>query len=135
VSALKVISRTHDQRLAALARANAIRYRRAELKRDLKAGADPVPYIDDPPDWLLTMKVQKFLTALHRTGPLRAEAILRSCNISEAKTVGGMTARQRNVLAYVLSPQAPAGDGALGLGYLPPSPAHSGAPDASERHP
>src|SRR5581483_4448429 len=53
------------QRMEALQRANDIRSRRAQLKRDLKAGRQPIhELLLDPPDYLETAKVFDLLLAV-----------------------------------------------------------------------
>jgi hypothetical protein len=87
----------------ALDRANVVRTRRAQLKRDLKAGrAQLRALLIDPPEWLLTATVFDLLMALPRWGRVRANRVLNRCRISPSKTLGGMTDRQRRELAGVL---------------------------------
>ena len=51
-------ARSLDQRMEALQRANDVRVRRAQLKRDLKAGRASIETILlDPPEWVETAKV------------------------------------------------------------------------------
>ena len=89
-------SRSLDQRLDALERANHIRVRRAELKRALKAGAVTFEQILlDPPESVLTAKVYDMLLAVPRLGKVRAGRLLTQCRISQSKTVGGLSDRQR----------------------------------------
>lgn len=95
-------TRTLDQRREALQVANNIRFRRAAMKTDLRAGADPVPLLTDPPAWLLSMKAEKFLACLPRVGVVKAAAILRTNHISLSKTIGGLSSRQREALVAVV---------------------------------
>lgn len=95
--------RTHDQRLASLRRANAIRTYRAEAKRNLAAGADPIPMLTNPSPELHTMKVTDFLTAIPKIGRVKANRIMLMCRISQSKTVGGMSERQRGELVRELT--------------------------------
>jgi hypothetical protein len=95
--------RSREQRMDALGRANVVRTRRAQLKRDLKAGrAQLRALLIDPPEWLLTATVFDLLMALPRWGRVRANRVLNRCRISPSKTLGGMTDRQRRELAGVL---------------------------------
>ena len=95
--------RSHAQRLNALSIANDIRIRRAQLKRDVKAGrVSVVPFIADPPDWLLAMRVGDLLLSLPRFGSSRVGHALKVAGLSPAKTVGGLTERQRGELVRVL---------------------------------
>ncbi len=95
--------RSLHQRLSALERANEIRKRRAELKRDVKAGRVRVqPLLTDPPDWLDTMKVFDLLLAMPKVGRVKANKTLNRCRISPSKTVEGMSHRQRSELLSLL---------------------------------
>lgn len=97
--------RTIDQRLQSLEKANAIRMARAQMKRDLRAGtADPVQLLAFPPDWLQSMKLVDFLPHLRirAFGPSKAQRLMGRCFISYAKTIGGLSHRQRNVLLQEL---------------------------------
>src|SRR6202790_694867 len=91
------------QRMEALQRANNIRTRRAKLKRDLKAGRQP---IDDlllaPPEYLETAKVFDLLLAVPKYGRVKVNKILSQCKISPSKTVGGLSERQRGELVDFL---------------------------------
>ncbi|HVG88044.1 MAG: integration host factor, actinobacterial type [Gaiellales bacterium] len=92
----KTPSRSLDQRLDALQRANQIRVSRAQLKRSLKAGDVTFDQILlDPPAYLLTAKVYDMLMAVPRLGRVRAAKLLAQCRISQSKTVGGLSERQR----------------------------------------
>ena len=96
--------RSLAQRLEALERANEIRSRRAEMKRDLKAGREPIlPLLIDPPDWLLTMKVIELLLAMPKVGRVKADKVLKRHEISPSRTVGGISPRQRNELISALA--------------------------------
>lgn len=88
--------RTLEQRAEALRRANEIRSLRGQIKRDLKARrATLVAVIADPPEWLLTMKVFDLLVAAPRFGPARASEVMNRTRTSPAKSIGGLTERQR----------------------------------------
>src|SRR5678816_227330 len=102
-----VTSKTHaqaplrslDQRMEALARANHIRVRRAQLKKDLKDGKAQIETILlDPPDWVSTAKVFDMLMAVPKFGRVKAARLLNQCRISQSKTVGGLSERQRTEL-------------------------------------
>lgn len=99
----KVPSRTYEQQLEALARANDIRTRRKHLKRDVKAGRKRVrALVLDPPEWALTMRVFELLLAAPKIGRVKANRIINACRIGPSKTLGGMTSRQREELIEVL---------------------------------
>jgi hypothetical protein len=88
--------RSLDQRMEALKRANHIRVRRAQLKKDLKDGEVQIEAILlDPPDWVSTAKVFDMLMAVPKFGRVKAARLLTQCRISQSKTVGGLSERQR----------------------------------------
>jgi hypothetical protein len=92
-------TRSLDQRMEALTRANDIRVRRAQLKRELKRGTASIDQIlADPPDYVLTAKVYDMLVAVPRLGRVKVGRLLTQCRISQAKTVGGLSERQRGEL-------------------------------------
>jgi len=88
--------RSLDQRMDALKRANDIRVRRAKLKKDLKDGRVQIESIlNDPPDYVETAKVIDILMAVPKFGRVKAARFLNTCRISQSKTVGGLSDRQR----------------------------------------
>ena len=88
--------RSLDQRMEALKRANDIRVRRAKLKKDLKDGRVRVQQIlSSPPDFVETAKVFDILMAVPKFGRVKAARFLNQCRISQSKTVGGLSERQR----------------------------------------
>ena len=87
----------------ALQRANAIRTRRAQLKRDLKAGRVSIhTLLREPPDYVETAKVFDMLLAVPKYGRVKVNRILTHCRISPSKTIGGLSERQRNELVSYL---------------------------------
>lgn len=87
------------QRMAALERANEIRFRRAAMKRDLKASRVKLADIlIDVPEWCESMTVIDLLVAAPKMGGVKANKALAQARISPAVTLGGMTERQRAVL-------------------------------------
>jgi hypothetical protein len=92
------------QRLLALERANHVRLTRATLKRRLRAGeiaaADAILRSSHDTD---TMTVTELLLSQRGWGPTRSAKMLRSVSLSEKKTLGSLTERQRVMLAAVLS--------------------------------
>jgi hypothetical protein len=91
--------RSLDQRMEALKRANDIRVRRARLKKDLKDGSMHIEAIlDDPPEYVETAKVFDILMAVPKFGRVKAARFLNQCRISQSKTVGGLSDRQRTEL-------------------------------------
>jgi len=88
--------RSLDQRMDALRRANDIRVRRAQLKKDLKLGRAQIEEIlTDPPEFVSTAKVFDMLMAVPKFGRVKAARFLKQCRISQSKTVGGLSERQR----------------------------------------
>jgi hypothetical protein len=88
--------RSLDQRMEALKRANDIRVRRARLKKDLKEGQVQIEAIlMDPPEYVSTAKVFDMLMAVPKFGRVKAARLLNHCRISQSKTVGGLSERQR----------------------------------------
>src|SRR3979409_349975 len=84
------------QRMDALQRANEIRTRRAQLKKDLKASRVSIQaLLDDPPDYVLTAKVFDMLLAVPKYGRVKVNKVLQQCRISPSKTIGGLSERQR----------------------------------------
>jgi len=91
------------QRMEALQRANDIRSRRAQLKRDLKAGRQPIDeLLLEPPDYLETAKVFDLLLAVPKYGRVKVNKILSQCRISPSKTIGGLSQRQRAELIALM---------------------------------
>jgi hypothetical protein len=83
----------------ALRRANDVRVKRAELKRSLKEGTIRFEEIlRDPPEWVRTAKVFDMLMAVPKYGKVKANRFLTQCRISQSKTLGGLSERQRNEL-------------------------------------
>ena len=102
-SSASVPARSHDQRMRALEAANEIRTRRAQLKRDLKAGRVQIEgLLLDPPEYLETAKVFDMMLAVPKYGRVKVNRILNQCRVSPSKTIGGLSARQRNELVTLL---------------------------------
>ena len=96
--------RSLDQRMEALRRANEIRVERARLKKDLKVGDVSITEVlADPPDFVLTAKVFDMLLAVPKFGRVKATRYLNQCRVSQSKTVGGLSERQRAELIALLS--------------------------------
>ena len=89
--------------MKALNRANEIRTKRAQLKRDLKAGKTKVEQLlMDPPDWVESAKAFDMILAVPKYGRVKANKILTQCRISPSKTIGGLSERQRAELVSML---------------------------------
>ena len=91
--------RSLDQRMEALKRANDIRVKRAQLKKDLKSGATSIDEIlREPPEFVSTAKVFDMLIAVPRFGRVKTGRLLNQCRISQTKTIGSLSDRQRHEL-------------------------------------
>lgn len=89
-----------EQCMEALDNANRIRKRRAAFKRDLKAGrVSIVDALLDPPDYLLTAKIDELMLAVPKYGRVKVTRVLNSIGIPWSKHVGTLTVRQRTTLA------------------------------------
>ena len=101
--AIAAPERSLVQRMEALQRANDIRSRRAQLKRDLKAGRQPIhELLLNPPEYLETAKVFDLLLAVPKYGRVKVNKILSTCRISPSKTIGGLSERQRGELVELM---------------------------------
>jgi hypothetical protein len=88
--------RSLDQRMEALNEANRIRTKRAQLKKDLRAGrANINVLLLSPPDFIQSAKVSDMLLAVPKYGHVKVNKILAQCRISPSKTIGGLSQRQR----------------------------------------
>jgi hypothetical protein len=90
--------------MQALQRANAVRLARAELKRRVAVGEISVAeVILDAPWEAESMTISDLLTSQRRWGHTRCRKFLQCVPMSENKTVGSMTDRQRRALAHMLA--------------------------------
>jgi hypothetical protein len=77
-----VSRRISDQRSQALSQANAIRERRAALKRRLKGGDESLAaLILDPPDYLNTARIETLVMTTPGVGKVRSQHLLRDAGI------------------------------------------------------
>jgi hypothetical protein len=91
------------QHLRALARANEVRLARAELKRQVGDGEITAAHVILECPWeAASMTVSDLLTSQRRWGTTRCRKLLASVPMSENKTVGSMTERQRQALGRLL---------------------------------
>jgi hypothetical protein len=99
------------QRMRALERANQARCARAELKRRVAQGDIGVAEVILTGPWATErMAVADLLTSQRHWGHARVRKFLASVAISENKTIGSMTERQRRTVAARLT-TAQTGDG------------------------
>lgn len=91
------------QRMQALERANAVRLKRAALKRRIADGhLSAAEVILDLPWEARNWPVGEVLTSQRRWGSIRARKLLTGLHISEKRPVGELTDRQRRLLAGTL---------------------------------
>lgn len=96
------------QHLRALARANEVRLARAELKRQVLSGELPAATVILDVPWAAeTMSIADLLLSQRRWGHTRVRKLLSTIPMSEGKTVGSMTERQRGALATALGAAEP----------------------------
>jgi hypothetical protein len=89
--------------MRALERANKVRLARAELKRSVAIGEVDVAEVILRCPWEAeSMAVADLLMSQRRWGQTRCRKFLAQIPMSEKKTVGSMTDRQRNTLAALL---------------------------------
>jgi hypothetical protein len=90
--------------MRALERANKVRLARAELKRMVALGEiDVAEVILDCPWEAHSMAVADLLMSQRRWGQTRCRKFLTQIAMSEKKTLGSMTERQRHTLAAMLA--------------------------------
>jgi hypothetical protein len=94
---------TGPQYMRALERANQVRLARAELKRRIADGERDVAEVILLCPWEAhSMAVGDLLTSQRRWGETRCRKFLGQIPMTEQKTVGSMTERQRHRLAALL---------------------------------
>jgi hypothetical protein len=88
------------QHMRALSQANRVRLARAELKRQIADGTKTVDeVVCDCPWEAASMTIADLLMSQHRWGRTRCRRFLAGIPMTETKTVGSMTDRQRRALA------------------------------------
>ena len=98
---------TAPQHMRALARANEVRLARAELKRRIAQGETTVAeVVIDLPWEAQSMSIADLLMSQRRWGNTRCRKLLQTIPMTETKTVGSMTERQRLALVAQLAPNA-----------------------------
>jgi hypothetical protein len=91
------------QHMRALAQANRVRLARAELKKQVAEGEACVADVVLECPWQAeSMTISDLLMSQHRWGRTRCRRFLASIPMSETKTIGTMTERQRRALAGLL---------------------------------
>ena len=95
------------QHMRALNQANRVRLARAELKRDIADGSRSVAEVVTQCPWESeSMTISDLLLSQHRWGRTRCRRFLAAVPMTETKTVGSMTERQRQQVAARLNGQA-----------------------------
>jgi hypothetical protein len=109
MNATAMVSPVGPQYMRALERANKVRLARAELKRAVATGdIDAAEVILTCPWEAASMAVADLLMSQRRWGQTRCRKFLSSIPMSEKKTIGSMTERQRRTLAAMLGVQSTA---------------------------
>jgi hypothetical protein len=104
MNATATIAPTGPQHMRALERANQVRLARAELKRRVASGEMGVAEVILECPWEAeSMAVSDLLMSQRRWGQTRCRKFLAQIPMSEQKTVGSMTERQRRTLAAMLA--------------------------------
>lgn len=108
MNATATIAPAGPQHMRALERANKVRLARAELKRRVASGEIGVAQVIlDCPWEAQSMAVADLLMSQRRWGQTRCRKFLAQIPMSEQKTVGSMTERQRHTLAAMLTSTGP----------------------------
>jgi hypothetical protein len=95
-----------SQCLRALDRANEVRRARAELKRRIADSETPAAEVVLTAPWeASSMAIADLLISQRRWGRIRVRRFLAGIPMSETKTIGSMTDRQRRRLAEQLAVQ------------------------------
>ena len=104
MNATATVAPAGPQHMRALERANEVRLARAELKRKVAFGEIDVAQVILYCPWeAQSMAMGDLLMSQHRWGQTRCRKFLARLPVSEKKTVGSMTDRQRRALAAMLS--------------------------------
>ena len=104
-TATATIAPARPQHLEALSRANEVRLARAELKRSVACGdVSAIDVILESPWEAESMTVADLLMSQRRWGLTRCRKVLGQIPVSETKTIGSLTDRQRRALAVLLAP-------------------------------
>ncbi len=103
MNAIATAAPVGPQHMRALERANQVRLARAELKRRVAIGEiEAADVILECPWEADSMAVADLLMSQRRWGQTRCRKFLSQIPMSEKKTIGSMTDRQRQTLARML---------------------------------
>ncbi len=104
MNATATVAPAGPQYMRALERANEVRLARADLKRRVATGeVDVADVILECPWEAASMAVADLLMSQRRWGQTRCRKFLAQIPMSEKKTVGSTTERQRRTLAAMLT--------------------------------
>ena len=105
MTATATIAPARPQHLEALSRANQVRLARADLKRGVACGEISVGEVILESPWEAeSMTVADLLMSQRRWGLTRCRKLLGQIPVSETKTIGSLTDRQRRALVSLLAP-------------------------------
>jgi hypothetical protein len=91
------------QRMEALEHANRIRIERSRLKKSIqRRELSAADVLRDPPEFTASMLVFDLLCAVPRWGDAKTKGVLNGLGVSHSRAVGGLSARQRELLALVV---------------------------------
>ena len=104
MNATATVAPASPQYMRALERANQVRLARAELKRHVAVGAISCAEVILECPWQAeSMAVGDLLMSQRRWGQTRCRKFLAQVPMSEKKTIGSMTDRQRRTLVAMLA--------------------------------
>ena len=116
---MSTVTAPAPQHMRALEQANRVRLARAELKRRVALGEITAAEVVLACPWEAeSMAIADLLASQHRWGKTRCRRFLAAVPISETKTIGSMTDRQRRELAGRLEGDAAMTADALVAGTL-----------------
>ena len=105
--------------MQALERANAVRLARADLKRRVAEGElSAAEVVMEVPWESASMTISELLTSQRRWGHTRCRKFLQSIPMSEHKTIGSMTDRQRSAVSRQLKAGSHSDAAASGEAHL-----------------
>jgi hypothetical protein len=108
MNATAMVAPAGPQYMRALERANQVRLARADLKRCVSVGEVAVSDVIMECPWQAeSMAVGDLLMSQRRWGQTRCRKFLSQIPMSEKKTIGSMTDRQRRTLAIMLTSAQP----------------------------
>jgi hypothetical protein len=97
---------THEQRVAASAKAVSIRVRRAQVKQQLKEriiSFSQLLQMSEQDDIIAGMKVKSALESLPAIGKVKADALMKKCDIASSRRLKGLGNHQVQALLSELA--------------------------------